>query len=105
MGVTAIFGKFEWDQEKESENIRKHGIDFRMAALVFADPWRLIAIDAAHSDRESRYFLHRSHQREDSDGAIYHALEASAADWRRILEKRKGLLCQRERIKTCLLVT
>ena len=31
--------RFEWDEQKELANIRKHnGIDFEMAAKVFDDP-------------------------------------------------------------------
>ena len=33
--------QFEWDEEKERKNIKKHGIDFRTAALVFYDSNRL----------------------------------------------------------------
>lgn len=56
MNVTEVFGKFEWDQGKERSNISKHGVDFKTAALAFADPWRLIATDEEHSDAEPRYF-------------------------------------------------
>ena len=30
--------RFEWDPQKESINIKKHGIDFTMASKVFDDP-------------------------------------------------------------------
>ncbi|HLJ30405.1 MAG TPA: hypothetical protein VKY85_27110 [Candidatus Angelobacter sp.] len=30
--------RFEWDLEKELINIKKHGIDFRLASKVFDDP-------------------------------------------------------------------
>ena len=33
--------KFEWDEQKEKSNIRKHGISFVVAAKVFADPGRI----------------------------------------------------------------
>lgn len=56
MGITVVFGAFEWDQEKEAENIRKHGVDFDTAVLSFIDPLRIIAIDEAHSDKEPRHF-------------------------------------------------
>lgn len=38
-----IFGKFEWDAEKESENVRQHDLDFYTAVLAFLDPHRKIA--------------------------------------------------------------
>ncbi|MBY0472494.1 BrnT family toxin [bacterium] len=53
---TVFFGKFEWDEEKESENIRKHDLDFYTAVLVFLDPNRKIAIDEKHSLTEERLF-------------------------------------------------
>ena len=30
--------RFEWDEEKDAANQRKHGVDFESAARVFADP-------------------------------------------------------------------
>ena len=47
--------QFEWDDEKEKINIRKHGIDFTTAAHVFEDKNRLELYDEAHSDIEDRY--------------------------------------------------
>ncbi len=47
--------KFEWDVEKEKINIRKHGIDFTTAALVFEDKNRLEFFDSNHSDDEDRF--------------------------------------------------
>jgi len=35
--------RFEWDPVKAASNIRKHGIAFDVAALVFSDP--LVVID------------------------------------------------------------
>ena len=29
---------FEWDESKRLANIDKHGVDFRLAALIFAGP-------------------------------------------------------------------
>ncbi len=46
---------FEWDDEKEKINIRKHGIDFATAAHVFSDENRLDLYDEAHSESEDRY--------------------------------------------------
>ncbi|HVY24375.1 MAG TPA: BrnT family toxin [Steroidobacteraceae bacterium] len=47
---------FEWDEKKDAENRRKHGIDFSLAQYAFADPHRVIAEDALHSKDEQRYF-------------------------------------------------
>lgn len=45
---------FEWDEEKEQTNFRKHGIHFKTAAKVFWDPYKLIREDAEHPE-ELRY--------------------------------------------------
>ena len=46
---------FEWDEEKEKLNIKKHGISFSTAALVFDDEDRIEIYDAIHSLDEDRY--------------------------------------------------
>ncbi len=46
---------FEWDSEKEKRNIRKHGLSFSVAALVFHDENRLEAYDHTHSLDEDRF--------------------------------------------------
>ena len=46
---------FEWDDEKNQINWRKHNVDFNDAAQVFGDENRIEWFDAAHSDTEERY--------------------------------------------------
>lgn len=46
---------FEWDEEKALTNVRKHGIDFDTAALVFLDPGRIEEYDTEHSAQEDRW--------------------------------------------------
>ena len=46
--------KFVWDKAKNEINIKKHGVDFRTAALVFNDPYALIDYEYRHSDDEDR---------------------------------------------------
>ncbi len=57
MRGTLIFVKlmFEWDPNKEAKNIRKHGISFEEAALIFDDPMSITVIDEEHSIDEERY--------------------------------------------------
>lgn len=47
--------EFEWDEEKERANIKKHGIPFGVAAKVFGDVNRIEIYDKAHSIEEDRY--------------------------------------------------
>ena len=44
--------EFEWDDEKESTNFRKHGIHFKTAAKVFLDPNKLIRVDEEHTSEQ-----------------------------------------------------
>jgi len=48
---------FEWDENKDSLNQKKHdGISFEYAARVFLDSKRIEALDENHSDEaEERY--------------------------------------------------
>ena len=47
--------EFEWDEEKEQINIKKHGVSFTVAAKVFWDNLRIEIYDEAHSIDEDRY--------------------------------------------------
>ena len=46
---------FEWDAQKAAANLKKHGISFEDAMLVFEDEYRKEFYDAAHSEYEDRY--------------------------------------------------
>jgi len=48
--------RFEWDDTKNAENIRKHGVSFEFAQHAFTDPRRVIAEDLGHSHDEKRYY-------------------------------------------------
>lgn len=47
--------QFEWDEQKEKTNIKKHGLDFETAARVFDDENRLEWYDEIHSEYKDRY--------------------------------------------------
>jgi len=48
---------FEWDINKEAENIAKHGVGFETACRVFQDERRIVMDDVKHSENEPRYFI------------------------------------------------
>lgn len=48
---------FEWDPQKEAENIRKHGVSFLEAASAFYDALSLTVPDLDHSIGERRFML------------------------------------------------
>ena len=56
MARTVVYGDFEWDEEKEEENIKKHGVSFESALNAFLDEYRIIATDEKHSNKEERKF-------------------------------------------------
>ena len=46
---------FEYDENKNQVNIKKHGISFKSAARVFFDYDRIEYFDEEHSSEEDRY--------------------------------------------------
>jgi hypothetical protein len=49
--------RFAWDDAKEAENRRKHGVSFEEAKTVFSDDHALLIDDPEHSDDEARFIL------------------------------------------------
>jgi uncharacterized protein len=48
---------FEWDKNKEKENLRKHGISFSEAQTAFFDEKAVRYIDPDNSGDEDRFIL------------------------------------------------
>ena len=46
--------RFDWDETKDANNLRKHGVGFEAASLVFDDPLHLSAQDS-EVDGEERW--------------------------------------------------
>ena len=47
---------FEWDESKNTENVRKHDLSFEEAQLAFYDLKLVLIEDTKHSNIEKRYF-------------------------------------------------
>ena len=47
--------EFEWHSRKAAANLRKHGVSFEEAAMVFSDILSFTYDDEAHSQAERRY--------------------------------------------------
>lgn len=47
--------RFEWDSKKNEINIKKHGISFEEAKLVFDDPLHLAILDKRFNYFEERW--------------------------------------------------
>lgn len=48
--------EFEWDLEKEIQNIRKHRVSFTEAVESFLDPHGIQVVDSKHSAQEKRLY-------------------------------------------------
>jgi uncharacterized DUF497 family protein len=44
--------RFEWDENKNGQNLRKHEVRFETALLVFDDSWALTQRDRSFDDEE-----------------------------------------------------
>ena len=49
--------KFEWDDNKNKANTRKHGVSFGEAQSVFYDEYAIQFFDPEHSESEDRFIL------------------------------------------------
>jgi len=47
--------RFEWNERKAELNLRAHGVSFREATTVFADPLSITISDPDHSMTETRF--------------------------------------------------
>ena len=48
---------FIWDQQKATENRRRHKVSFEEAQTVFTDPNARMIFDPDHSDQEDRFVI------------------------------------------------
>ena len=49
--------EFQWDEQKNQTNIRKHHISFQEAKTVFYDPFARVIYDPDHSEGEERFLI------------------------------------------------
>lgn len=49
--------RFEWDEKKNRQNIRKHGVSFEEAQSVFLDDHAMRFYDPDHSGDEDRFLM------------------------------------------------
>ena len=75
--------EFEWDDEKEVENLRKHDVPFSYAINVFVDPLR-----RTYTDERFDYGEVRSVTRGMIDGTLYIVVHTDRFDRIRIISAR-----------------
>ena len=49
--------QFEWNADKATDNLRKHGVSFDEAVTAFGDPFSVLLRDPEHSVGEERYLV------------------------------------------------
>ncbi|PZU99284.1 MAG: hypothetical protein DCE90_01855 [Pseudanabaena sp.] len=49
--------KYEWDENKATKNLAKHGVAFAEAKTIFDDPLYVDFYDLDHSEDEERYLI------------------------------------------------
>jgi uncharacterized DUF497 family protein len=49
--------RFEWDEKKNQENLRKHGVSFEEARTVFFDQQAVQFYDDEHAELEDRFLV------------------------------------------------
>jgi uncharacterized protein len=49
--------RFDWDERKEAQNRRRHGVSFEEAHTVFFDDHALVIADPDHSATEDRFVV------------------------------------------------
>ena len=89
--------RFEWDENKDAENQKKHGIAFSLAQYAFADSNRVIADDLTHSATEQRYFCFGALVLwccgwRNTYSPLYLSRQCHSYLWCWLLAKRKGHL-------------
>lgn len=49
--------RFDWDDSKNKQNIKKHKVSFEEASSVFYDEKALVSSDPEHSEDEDRFVI------------------------------------------------
>ena len=86
--------QFEWDEEKNRANERKHGVSFEEAQTAFFDPLAKVATDASHSGAEARFLL-IGHSSLHNLLLVVHCFREKDA-WVRIISARKATRSERK---------
>ena len=84
--------RFEWNDQKALENVKKHGVSFGEATEVFYDPNAIEDYDAEHSVEETRFVIIGLSTRR----LLYVVYAERAADLVRIISARKANRADKE---------
>jgi len=84
---------FEWDEEKDKANLKKHKVSFDEATTIFIDPFAITIPDIDHSVDEQRYIDIGSSDKGRALVVIYTERGPNI----RIISCRKATLSERKR--------
>ena len=84
---------FEWDEEKDKANLKKHKVSFDEATTIFIDPFAITIPDIDHSVDEQRYIDIGSSDKGRALVVIY----TERGPTIRIISCRKATLSERKR--------
>jgi uncharacterized DUF497 family protein len=85
--------KFEWDRDKEKQNIKKHKFSFDEAVTVFYDPLSATFHDPDHSTAEDRFITVGY----SSQGRLFVVSHTERGDAIRIISARPATISERKR--------
>ncbi len=81
---------YEWDAQKEQANTTKHGIDFKQASQIFANPV-CETVDARYDYGETRYLATG-----EAEGVLWTVVYTWRGENRRIISARRANKDERE---------
>ena len=84
--------EYEWDKNKASANLAKHGVTFEEAKTVFNDPLYVDFYDPDHSYGEHRYILIG----ESTQGRLLFVSYMESNDVIRLISAREATLSERK---------
>jgi uncharacterized protein len=93
--VAADYAKpreFEWDPDKATRNLAKHGVSFHESATVFGDPLAITSADPDYSEDEDR-FLTFGHS---SEGHLLVVAHTDLEDRTRVISARRATRWERK---------
>ena len=82
--------KFEWDEEKNKINIRKHRVSFEDAETVFEDNFAVYLDDDEHSFNEERFIIIGISETLDRELYVCYCLRGQNNEVTRIISARKA---------------
>ena len=82
--------KFEWDEEKNKINIRKHRVSFEEAETVFEDKYAVYDYDKSHSTDEDRFIVIGVSEEFDRELTVCHCYRGSNDEIVRIISARRA---------------